>query len=263
MPTETGLFNFIKKRVELKNNIQSIINILNETSNSTSEYIGKLGLKGNVYLTTKYKFINLSNKKDIDHTTLISNKGELANVITNMEKITKDISSPKLVEYTKAIAQDCNNKDIENLNDFMSIERFFEISGKPYKPSKGELAILSLQHDLISKKEYEIFLIDEPEANLGSTYINDEIVPLLKDLAHAKKKIVIATHDANIAIRTRPSSSILKIVDNENYKTYIGNMFTDILCSIDSSEKLSWKDESIKYLEGGKVAFDERGDLYE
>ena len=92
---------------------------------------------------------------------------------------------------------------------------------------------------------------------------NDEIVPLLKDLAHAKKQIVIATHDANIAIRTRPSSSILKIVDNENYKTYIGNMFTDILCSIDSSEKLSWKDESIKYLEGGKVAFDERGDLYE
>ena len=58
MPTETGLFNFIKKRVELKNNIQSIINILNETSNSTSEYIGKLGLKGNVYLTTKYKINN-------------------------------------------------------------------------------------------------------------------------------------------------------------------------------------------------------------
>ena len=263
MPTETGLFNFIKKRVELKNNIQSIINILNETSNSTSEYIGKLGLKGNVYLTTKYKFINLSNKKDIDYTTLISNKGELSNIITNMEKITKDISSPKLVEYTKAIAQDCNNKDIENLNDFMSIERFFEISGNPYKPSKGELAILSLQHDLIAKKEYEIFLIDEPEANLGSTYINDEIVPLLKDLAHAKKKIVIATHDANIAIRTRPSNSILKIVDNENYQTYIGNMFTDILCNIDSNETLSWKDESIKYLEGGKNAFDERGDLYE
>ena len=263
MPTETGLFNFIKKRVKLKNNIQSIINILNETSNSTSEYIGKLGLKGNVYLTTKYKFINLSNKKDIDYTTLISNKGELSNIITNMEKITKDISSPKLVEYTKAIAQDCNNKDIENLNDFMSIERFFEISGNPYKPSKGELAILSLQHDLIAKKEYEIFLIDEPEANLGSTYINDEIVPLLKDLAHAKKKIVIATHDANIAIRTRPSNSILKIVDNENYQTYIGNMFTDILCNIDSNETLSWKDESIKYLEGGKNAFDERVDLYE
>lgn len=263
MPTETGLFNFVKKRVELKNNIKSITNILNKTSDSTNEYIGKLGLKGNVYLTTKYKFINLLNKKDINHTTLISNKGELANIITNMGKIMEDISSPKLVEYTKTIAQDCDNKDIKDLNDFMSIERFFEISGKQYKPSKGELAILSLQHDLISKKEYEIFLIDEPEANLGSTYINDEIVPLLKDLAHAKKKIVIATHDANIAIRTRPSNSILKIVDNENYKTYIGNMFTDILYSIDSSEKLSWKDESIKYLEGGKDAFEERGDLYE
>ncbi len=263
MPIETGLFNFIKKRIELRNNIQNIIKILNETSNSTSEYIGKLGLKGNVNLTTQYKFINLLNKKDIDHTTLISNKGELVNILTNMEKISKNISSSKLIEYVKAIALDCNNKNIESLNDFISIERFFEISDKPYKPSKGELAILSLQHDLISKKEYEIFLIDEPEANLGSTYINDEIVPLLKDLAHAKKKVVIATHDANIAIRTRPSNSILKIVDNENYKTYIGNMFTDILYDIDSNEKLSWKDESIKYLEGGKDAFDERSDLYE
>lgn len=263
MPTETGLFNFVKKRVELKNNIKSITGILNETSDSTKEYIGKLGLKGEVYLATKYEFINLSNKKDINHTTLISNKTELNKIITNMGKIMEDISSPELVEYTKKIAQECNNKDIKDLNDFMSIERFFEISGEQYKPSKGELAILSLQHDLISKQEYEIFLIDEPEANLGSTYINDEIVPLLKNLAHAKKKIVIATHDANIAIRTRPSNSILKIVDNENYQTYIGNMFTDKLHSIDSDKELSWKDESMKYLEGGKDAFEERGDLYE
>ena len=95
---------------------------------------------------------------------------------------------------------------------------------KPYKPSKGELAILSLQHDLLTKKDYDIFLIDEPEANLGSTYINDEIVPLLNELARSKKKIVVATHDANIAIRTRPSCSILKVVNNDQYETYIGNM---------------------------------------
>ena len=132
-----------------------------------------------------------------------------------------------------------------------------------YKPSKGELAILSLQHDLLSKKDYDIFLIDEPEANLGSTYINEEIVPLIKDLASAKKVLVIATHDANIAIRTRPSCSILKTVDNDKYKTYIGNMFTDELKEIVTGEKLSWKEESIKYLEGGKEAFEERGDLYE
>ena len=137
------------------------------------------------------------------------------------------------------------------------------IDSKPYKPSKGELAILSLQHDLLSKKDGKIYLIDEPEVNLGSTYINQEIVPLLKELSKAKKKIIVATHDANIAVRTRPSNSILKIVDNGEYSTYIGNMFTDNLFDIDSEKILSWRDESIKYLEGGKNAFDERGDLYE
>ena len=263
MPTETGLFSFIKNRIELRSNIRNIMDVLNKTSNSKNEKIGKLGLKGDVCLITKYKFINSSNKRDINHKTLITNKGELSNIIINMEKIMKDICAPDLLESTKKIADDCNMQNIKNLNSFISIERFFGISGKSYNPSKGELAILSLQHDLISKKECDIFLIDEPEANLGSAYINDEIVPLLKDLAHAKKKIVIATHDANIAIRTRPSNSILKIVDNGKYKTYVGNMFTDVLKDIDSSEKLSWKDESIKYLEGGKDAFDERGDLYE
>lgn len=40
-------------------------------------------------------------------------------------------------------------------------------------------------------------------------------------------------------------------------------MFTDILQDINSTNKLSWKNESIKYLEGGKEAFEERSDLYE
>lgn len=263
MPTETGLYNFIKNRIILKQNIIDILKILNDTNNSSKEFIGNLGTKGKVYLTTKYNFINSSNKKNINHTSLICNKKELTNIINNMEKVINNIFSNTLLNYIKLIADDCKNKEIINLNSFMSIERFFEISEMNYKPSKGELAILSLQHDLISKREYEIFLIDEPEANLSSLYINEEIIPILKNLSHSKKKVIVATHDANIAIRTRPSNSILKVVDNENYKTYIGNMFTDILEDVDSNEKLSWKSESIKYLEGGQEAFSERGDLYE
>ena len=178
-------------------------------------------------------------------------------------KIIENISSNKIVDFIKTIKDDSSKLNINSLKNFISINRDFTINDNPYKPSKGELAILSLQHDLLTKKDYDIFLIDEPEANLGSTYINDEIVPLLNELARSKKKIVVATHDANIAIRTRPSCSILKVVNNDQYKTYIGNMFTDILQDINSTNKLSWKNESIKYLEGGKEAFEERSDLYE
>ena len=41
-------------------------------------------------------------------------------------------------------------------------------------------------------------------------------------------------------------------------------MFTDKLVNIENEEDiLSWKEQSIKYLEGGIEAFSERGDLYE
>ena len=122
----------------------------------------------------------------------------------------------------------------------------------------------SLQNDFIKKQQSkDVFLLDEPESNLSSDYINEEIVPLLKNLANSKKKVIVATHDANIAIRTRPSNTILKIVNNQIYETYVGNMFTNKLINIDNKNELDWKIESLKYLEGGKDAFDERGDLYE
>ena len=263
MPTETGLCEFIKNRIELKDNVSTILNVLNNTKSSNNIFIGKLGLKGEVELTTMYSFINSSNKRNIDSKSLKTNKTELSTIISELEKINIDIASDKIPNNIKLIKDNITKIKLTDINEFISVSKSFTINGVQYKPSKGELAILSLQHDLLSKKDYDIFLIDEPEANLGSTYINEEIVPLIKDLASAKKVLVIATHDANIAIRTRPSCSILKTVDNDKYKTYIGNMFTDELKEIVTGEKLSWKEESIKYLEGGKEAFEERGDLYE
>lgn len=262
MPTETGLCEFIKNRLDLKNNVEKLLKILNNTENEKNIFIGKLGLKGEVNLTTKYSFINSNNKKEVDSKSLRTNKTELSSIITELEKVNSDITSDKISNNVKIIKDNINKIKIDNIDDFISVSKSFTINKKQYIPSKGELAILSLQHDLLSKKDYDIFLIDEPEANLGSTYINEEIVPLIKELAASKKVLVIATHDANIAIRTRPSCSVLKVVDNDDYKTYIGNMFSDVLKEIKTNEELSWKEESIKYLEGGKEAFEERGDLY-
>lgn len=263
MPTETGLYSFIKNRMELNGKVNEILEVLDKTINSYESTIGKLGPKGEIKLTSNYCFINKKNYSQIDYKTLNKNKTELSNIIVNMDKINKNISSNKIQEYVELIKNNVEKIKLLSINDFISVSKKFTLNGKEYCPSKGELAILSLQDELISQKDSDIFIIDEPEANLSSTYINDEIVPLIKELAATKKALVIATHDANIAIRTRPSCSILKIVDNDKYKTYIGNMFTDELIELSEGDKLSWKEESIKYLEGGKEAFEERGELYE
>ena len=78
-----------------------------------------------------------------------------------------------------------------------------------------------------------------------------------------KKTLIIATHNANIAVRTFPLKSILKEYHNNEYKTYIGNPFINKLINIkDENDTKDWKEESIKILEGGREAFEERGEIY-
>ena len=246
---------------------------MNALKNSTEsdEYIGDLGEKGKVFLQHDYVLLNSDNKDSISsaktdagskYILSSSNKGNLESFINELTKITANYYNHSLDLST--IKDLYTNKNIKSLSEFVAVKKYFRIDSNPYIPSSGEKSILALQHDVLSKTNKNIFLIDEPELGLGSTYINTSIIPLLKDLAKAKKIIVLATHDPNIAVRTRPLNSVLKLAHNNMYKTYVGNMFTDVLKNIDIGEEiLSWKDESIKYLEGGEAAFNERGELYE
>ena len=94
-------------------------------------------------------------------------------------------------------------------------------------------------------------------------YVSDVLVSRLNDLAKMKKVVIVATHNANVAVRTMPYRSILKVYDNGEYKTYIGNPYTNKLTNIkDNTDQKDWKAESIRILEGGKEAFDERSDIY-
>jgi hypothetical protein len=77
------------------------------------------------------------------------------------------------------------------------------------------------------------------------------------------KKVIIATHDANIAVRTLPYNSIYRLHDQGQYFTLTGNPFSNSLkCIFDSRPELNWKEISMKTLEGGKEAFGERGKIY-
>lgn len=260
VPLETGFAAYAKNRIKMKKNIDILLSILNMEPKSDMQYIGGLGNKGNVSLEKIYNFVNYINIKNIDYKTLLVSKG-------NVESFLKNIKNINLNVFTGSIAEnvnDLNNGNIKSLSQLLSIQKRFTINGIPYEPSKGETSILCLQNKLISEKNKGVYLIDEPELGLSNIYINDNIVPLIKDLINAKKIVVIATHDANIAVRTRPLNSILKITNNNNYTTYTGNMFTDKLVNIhDKTDVLSWKEYSVKYLEGGINAFYERGELYE
>lgn len=108
-----------------------------------------------------------------------------------------------------------------------------------------------------------IYIIDEPEKSLGNDYISDVIVPVLKEKALVGKKVIIATHDANIAVRTLPYNSIYRLRENGLNYTLTGNPFSNKLkCVTRTHDDLDWKEISMKTLEGGKSAFGERSKIY-
>ena len=99
---------------------------------------------------------------------------------------------------------------------------------------------------------------------MGGSFIDANIRPLIIALAKQRKYVVVATHNANIAVRTLPYTSIFRTHENGKYYTYIGNPFNDVLVNTeDKNDVRSWTEESMHTLEGGNIAFYERRDIYE
>lgn len=257
IPNSTGFFEFAKNRLTLKNNTNNILILLKETKKREEEKIGNLDGDKEVYLRKDYKtfFDNETGFKF----------GKTATVLKDILKILKNINKKSLEDVNEDI-KEFNIKIKENniqATDFIGIKKYF-INGKgeAYEPSDGERIMLILDRALFEDKE--VYILDEPERSLGNNFINDVVLPRINELAKLKKTIIIATHNANIAVRTLPFVSILKEYTNGEYKTYIGNPFVNKLINQGNEEDFkNWKDESIRVLEGGKEAFYDREDVYE
>jgi ABC-type cobalamin/Fe3+-siderophores transport system ATPase subunit len=90
-------------------------------------------------------------------------------------------------------------------------------------------------------------IIDEPEAHLDSSLIANYLVPLLKE-KKSDRQIIFATHNANFVING--DAEKIFILKNESGETEV--IETTI-------EDITNREELLK-LEGGKEAFEKRGE---
>lgn len=167
------------------------------------------------------------------------------------------------IKNLKELIDMANDYEIDSISKLISTKFTpVDINGQPKKASNGEQAMLILNNMLLEDKN--VYILDEPEVSVGHKYINDVIIPRLRDLAKQRKKVIIATHDANIAVRTLPFTAVYREdLGDLKYKTFFGNPFTDDMINIaDSSDVKSWAKTSMEVLEGGKDAFYERGETY-
>lgn len=260
-PTKTGFAEYASNRITIEKAVNKVRENISKSITPIIVEVGDLGEKGKLFCQTNLKIQNGlvtdSEYKHIQSKTKLPQK----NVASQIETISKHIYANSLFEKIDELKKIEGSETVNSIGDLLLFNRHFTLNGNPYTPSNGESSMVLLHNELM--KDKEIYLIDEPEKSLGNDYISEVIVPLIKERAKSGKKVIIATHDANIAVRTLPYNSIYREHDINGYYTYSGNPFSNnLICNSSTKPNLDWKLISMKTLEGGKSAFGERGKIY-
>jgi ABC-type cobalamin/Fe3+-siderophores transport system ATPase subunit len=261
-PTTPGFRDYALNRARIAANATKVLKSLDTTIPMQLEPVGSLGPnKGDLELRTEFRFQNgtltdgeLNKLKGVK-------KGSQKQFARKVREILQHAYKDDLFQHVAGLNEVEDVEHIETVYELLLFKRYFALDGKRYAPSSGEASMVMLQKELETDKE--IYILDEPERSLGNEYINDVIVPLIKERARAGKKVFISTHDANIAVRTLPYSSVYRCHGPDGYATYIGNPFSNNLVNPEKCDDvLDWKKVCMRTLEGGEEAFGERGKIY-
>ncbi|MEW8030217.1 MAG: hypothetical protein AB2826_26725 [Candidatus Thiodiazotropha sp.] len=260
-PSDTGFKSYALNRIELEKSVNTIIENTNKKIEIDDLYVGNLDEKGDLYCKTEIIFQNGS-ISDGNFSPLSNvNKTPQKEFSKKLKEIQSSVYSSMLFERITELNAIEGIETIPSILELLIFKKYFSINDKKYAPSTGESSMIMLHKELTEEKD--VYILDEPEKSLGNEYINNVILPLIKEKAKAKKKVFIATHDANIAVRTLPYNSIYRYHGKDGYLTFIGNPFTNNLVNlVDDGHQIDWKEISMRTLEGGIEAFGERGLIY-
>ena len=257
-PSSVGFYDFAMGRFKLFENVEEICSTFSVEDKVEKEYLGNLEEKGDIYIQTRYIMLTKESRTDEFKQGITV----LRNCKLVIDGIKKAVLAENISEEVSKF-QEFYDDGIKDIGAFIGVSKETALeNGEIYRPSNGERGILLMQKLLDS--ESDVYILDEPELGMGNSYITSNILPKLTDLAKRRKTVIIATHNANIAVGTLPYISILRTHENGIYKTYVGNPFYDELRNIDDeTDTKNWTQESMHTLEGGKTAFYDRKDIYE
>lgn len=260
-PTSTGFYEYAKNRIALFVSADNILCNLSVKHHKEHETLGNIGDKGNLFIESRWKVYDTDSRHPeysggINITTL-------KNCLANIKNVKKHAFSDDPQNHLDTFQRYYDDDGVSRTGVFVGVSKYIvDDNFNEYSPSNGERAIVMIQRAL--EEDKDAYLLDEPELSLGGAYIDKTIRPRISSLGKAGKTIFIATHNANIAVRTLPYNTIYRYHDKSGYKTYLGNPFTNMLINIkDSSDALDWKEVSMRVLEGGEDAFSDRGYIYE
>lgn len=258
-PSSTGFKEYVTNRLKIKNCVEEIIESISNKETFDTEHLGDIEGKGPIKIKKTYRMLS-DKSKTAEFELGIKSLKEAKELLQQIRNKITSIELSIIVDHLNRL---CQEKGIDSSECFLGRSKHTVTEdGKEYIPSNGEKGILMLQRNL--ENDVDAYFLDEPELGMGNSYVNNIICPQIEKLAKRHKVVVVATHNANIAVRTLPYTSIFRTHENGIYKTYTGNPFNDQLINIsDPTDIKSWSYESLHTLEGGKEAFYERKFIYE
>jgi disulfide oxidoreductase YuzD len=136
----------------------------------------------------------------------------------------------------------------------------------------GKRAFFALRLILAESEDAWPLLIDQPEDDLDSSSICDEIVPFLKE-KKKERQIIMVSHNANLVIGADSEQIIAANRDGSDRKNEDGKLFNYLTGSIeytkekeegcvDTLKAQGIREHACKILDGGKDAFELRRNKY-
>jgi ABC-type cobalamin/Fe3+-siderophores transport system ATPase subunit len=254
-----------KRRMEFEKQLRESIGILDSLWHERFvllrdevDKINKLGGKLSIeieYKGRKDKF--LSKLKDVFKGSGIRENAytEITELYADFVDIFKDEFRKLSDLLTESQLVDFKNRFISNIYDlltYMAENRIIiKFDGKPLKDHSLGQRASALILFLLSQKENDILIIDQPEDDLDNQTIYEDVIREIKRLK-GQMQFIFATHNANIPVLG--DSEMLVVCQ------YVPDK--EIVVESGSIDCRNIQEKIIRIMEGGKEAFDIRKNIY-
>jgi len=206
------------------------------------------GSKENTFQTKLQESFKGSNIRENTYREIIDAYADFIDMYKDeFRKLTDILNENQLTDF--------KNRFRANLYDLLTYqvenEIIIKFEGKPLKEHSLGQRASALILFLLSQKENDILIIDQPEDDLDNQTIYNDVIKEIKGLK-GRMQFIFATHNANIPV----------LGDSEMLIACQYVPDTEIVIESGSIDCRNMQEKVIKIMEGGKEAFDIRKKIY-
>lgn len=240
-----NLSSIIKNRI-MVDKFNNVINILKspKTIESLEEHFYDFSIQVNVH-----EFTNV---------TELKNSGKISNAIAIKEEFDKYYETDPHTFIreinTKGVPESDLYRCVLNVNLTVRDDSGQKISG-------GQKAEFVLLRQLSDATNYDILLIDEPEASFDNIFLKDRVISRIKQISKSTTTFV-TTHNNSLGVLMNPDKIIYTYKDKENnYELYTGTLTSKEFKSVNGQSLPSYN-TILDIMEAGEKSYEQRERIY-